>query len=404
MQTINFRRVLLLASAISLAIIYVFLWLRMLNDPVQYTGTDFVPFYAAAQIASNEGPGQIYDLQLQQKYEEKLGNFEIGLLDVRIYLNPPFVVPLVSLITFPNFITSLILWEILMGFHLVLGTSLLFFLIRNKFSVQNIIVCLIGILFFFPGYKSLILGQNSGMLFLGACLWLFGLLTHKDWVAGLGLALMTVRPHIALPLALPFIFKRRAVFWCFLIGAGILAVFSLLYAGMNGILGFLKILISSATAANTTVKEHEMINLIGLMIRTFPNIPIPVIHWVGWAAYLMTIIGLCLLWIKSPEINGKQIGLAILMTTFTAPHMHMHDLVLWIIPMVLIMLSVKDKPGLISKSAALPWWLSMAFLFCFFSPVLAALIPTLMLIYLITAMLIPDRVFSLDFKRPRSSS
>ena len=399
MRKINYQRVFLLASVLSLALVYLLLWLRMLNDPVQYTGTDFVPFYAAAQIAKNESPSQIYDLQLQQKYEDGLGDFDIQLQDVRIYLNPPFVVPLASLVTGKNFLTSLVLWEVLMALHLLLATSLLFLLVRHHFSRQILFIFLMGILFFFPGYKSLVIGQNSAMLLLGACLWVYGLLTRKDWLAGLGLALMTVRPHIALPLALPFLFKRRSVWWWFLIGTGSLAVFSLIYTGMDGILGFLKILTISGDGSNTTTGEKSMVNLIGVLIRLFPSVPVSIFRRVGWGAYLFTIISLCGLWIKSPEIQGKQIGLAILIITFTAPHMHMHDLVLWSIPLMLILLSVKEIPLLINRLAPLPWWLSLAFLFCFFSPILESVIPYLILIFLILAFTIPEKLFSFSISK-----
>lgn len=375
----------------------------MLNDPVQYTGTDFVPFYAAAQIAKNEGAGKIYDLNLQKHYEEELIGFEISVEDVNIFVNPPFVIPLISLILTPKFQASLILWVLLMGGFLLAGVFLLWQLMKNEIKKRPLMIFLLGLFVFFPAYKSLLIGQNSAMLFFGACLWLYGLLTHKDRLAGLGLALMTVRPHIALPLALPFMFKRRGVFWWFVIGTFILAGISLMYVGLDGIMGFLKMLTVSASGVNTTIKEQNMVNLIGLMIRAFPKLPVSFIHQVGWAAYLITIISLCFLWIKSPKIQGKQIGLAVLVTTFTAPHLHMHDLVLWVIPIALILISVKEKPDMVLKVSALPWWLSMAFLFCFFTPLLAAVIPYLILGFLSFALMLPERVFSLTLIRTRSS-
>jgi hypothetical protein len=366
----------------------------MLNDPVQYTGTDFVPFYAAAQIAKNESPSQIYDLDLQKKYEEKLLGFEISELAVNIFVNPPFVIPLVSLFSISTFKCSLILWEVLMTLFFLIGTAILFHLMDKVVPEKALLIFMVGILFFFPGFKSLVIGQNSAMLYLGACLWVYGLLTHKDWLAGLGLALMTVRPHIALPLALPFIFKRRSVWWWFIMGASSLAIFSIIYTGMDGILGFLRILTVSAKGINSTIQERSMVNLIGVFIRLFPELPRSIYQSIGWGVYLISSISLCVLWIKSININGKQIGLAILITTFSVPHMHMHDLVLWSIPLVLILLSVKEKPLLLNKLASFPWWFSLAFLLCFFSPILEAVIPYLILIFLTLALTIPEKFFS----------
>ena len=384
----------MIASVFSLAIIYIVLWLRMINDPVQYTGTDFVPFYAAAQIARNDSPSRIYDLELQQKYEENLGNFDIGTHDVRIYLNPPFVIPVVNLVIHPNFVTSLILWEFLMLFYFILGIMILSVLLRNHLSKKISIIFLSGILFFFPLYKSLVIGQNSAMLFVGGCVWLYGLITRKDWMAGIGLALMTVRPQIVLPLVLPFLFKRRKVWWWFLAGATILVIFSWIYVGTEGIIGFLKMLIISGNGTNTTTGENNMVNLIGVLIRLFPFFPVSILRWIGWGAYGSAIIYLCILWNKTPEIQGKQIGIAILLTLFTTPHLHMHDLVLWSIPLVLIFLSIKDQPRLVRKLAPLPWYLSLALLFCFFSPYLEATIPYLILVLLFLLLINPEKVLS----------
>lgn len=404
MNKLNLSRVLLWSTIASLLIIYSVLWVRMITDEAQYTGTDFVPFYAAARIARSDGPSQMYDLQLQQKVESDLGNFNIQLQDVRIYLNPPFVVPFVSLVATPNFVTSLVLWEALMALFILVGTVLVFQILRPHFSKQVLIIFLLGILFFFPGYKSLVIGQNSAMLFLGACIWVYGLTLRKDWLAGLGLALMTVRPHLALPLALPFIFKRRAVWWWFLFGAGGLFVFSLLYSGVEGILGFIKVLSISASATNTTTGESNMLNLIGVLIRLFPAAPVSVFRWIGWITYFISMIGLCVIWVKVPEIQGKHIGLALLITTFTAPHIHMHDLILWALPLALILLSVKEDPNLIRKLTPLPWWLSVAFLFCFFSPWLEAIIPYLILILLTLALSYPVGIFSRSMFHKRGSS
>jgi hypothetical protein len=404
MNKLNFHRVIILTSSISLLIIYGVLWVRMITDPMQYAGTDFVPFYAAAQISRNDGPSQIYDLPLQQKYESELGDFDIQLQDVRIYLNPPFVVPLVSLVTTPNFVTSLVLWEFQMALFLLVGIFLLFRSLKPHFSNQVLIIFLMGILFFFPGYKSLVIGQNSAMLFLGACIWSFGLITRKDWLAGLGLALMTVRPHLALPLALPFIFKRRGVWWWFLLGTLGLFFFSLIYSGMEGVLGFIRILTLSASASNTTTGESNMLNLIGVLARFFPGTPVSIFRWIGWSTYFMTMISLCFIWLKAPEIQGKHIGLALLVITFTAPHVHMHDLILWAIPLTLILLSAKNDPQRIRFLASSPWWLSIAFLFSFFSPVLEAVIPYLILIFLTLALTIPDKLFSLPIFLQRGAS
>ena len=383
MRSINLRRVLIWVSVFSLAIIYIFNWVRMLNDQQILFTTDFVPFYSAAQISRNEGPSHIYDLELQKRYEEKIIGFSIPFENINIFVNPPFVVPLVSLVITPDLRISLVLWELMMIMVFLIGNIFVFKLLYKEMPITELFIFLLGIILFFPFYKSLLFGQNSAILFLGASVWMYGLIRKKDGLAGLGLALMTIRPHIVLPLALPFLFKRRSVFWWFLIGSASLAAFSQVYSGLDGVLGFLKMITVSANGVNMTVNEKYMVNLMGFLIRIFPNMSLSVIHWAGWSAYIFNFVFLCTLWIRSSEIQGRQIGLALLLTTFTTPHLHVHDLVLWIIPLVLILLSVKDNTLLINKYAPLPLWFSMGFLACLFSPILAEVIPFLILVILI---------------------
>src|SRR3972149_4511659 len=85
----------------------------------------------------------------------------------------------------------------------------------------------IGSFLFLPLFFSLMNGQDTAFLFLGAAIWMYGLFSGKETVAGLGLSLTTIRPHIALILALPMLFSHRKVFWGVVLGAGLLAVFSL---------------------------------------------------------------------------------------------------------------------------------------------------------------------------------
>ena len=395
MKKVNFRRVFLIAIIISLILSYSILWYRTITIPAQFTGTDFVPFFVTAQITRNEGSSYIYDIQLQQKYEEKLAGFDIQLEDVRIYLNPPFVVPLVNLIVVPDFVNSLILWELMMVLFILLAIGFLYLLIRANFSRKIVVIFIVGIFLFFPGFKSVVIGQNSAILLLGASLWVYGLLTNKDWVAGLGLVIMTVRPHIALPLALPFLFKRKCIWWWFLLGTTLLAVFSLIFVGMDGILGFIKILFISVNAANTTTGEANMFNLIGVLIRMFPNGPVIIFRWLGWGVYLTSMIILCVIWFKSAEIKLKQIGLAVLITTFSAPHIHMHDLILWAIPLITLLLYTIQHDEYTFWAASLPWWISFAFLICFFSPILEAIIPYIIYFLLFLLVLKPEKSMTL---------
>ena len=370
------------------------LWLRMITTPVEYTGADFIAFYAAGRIAQAEGPAHVYDLELQQHYEEEVVGFEVAPEHISPFLHPPFIVPLARALALDDFILSFVLWDLVMLAFLVLGALPLFYLLREGLSRQQRLVLLAGILLFFPCYASLVIGQDSAIFYFSACIWMFGLLTKRDWLAGLGLAGMTVRPHLALPLALPFLFKRRGVWWWFLIGASSLALFSLAYVGVDGIEGFFRVLMVSGRGENYHTGEEHMFNTIGLLVRTVPALPRLYVRWTGWSTYLLAIIGLCVLWARVPRVEERHVSLAVILSLFTAPHSHINDLVLLIVPVVGLLLVLVRKRYLLEQDAVfLPLGVSLVLLFSFFTESLKYSLSYLVMLFLLLAVWFPEKLF-----------
>ena len=401
MKQVNLRRVFVVAALASLVLVYSMLWLRMITTPVEYTGADFIAFYAAGRIAQAEGPAQVYDLELQRHYEEEVVGFEVAPEHISPFLHPPFIVPLARALALDDFILSFVLWDLVMLAFLVLGALPLFYLLREGLSRQQRLVLLAGILLFFPCYASLVIGQDSAIFYFSACIWMFGMLTKRDWLAGLGLAGMTVRPHLALPLALPFLFKRRGVWWWFLIGASSLALFSLAYVGVDGIEGFFRVLLVSGRGENYHTGEEHMFNTIGLLLRTVPALPRLYVRWTGWSTYLLAIIGLCVLWARVPRVEERHVSLAVILSLFTAPHSHIQDLVLLIIPLACLMLVLIHKKYLLSRDAVLlPLAASWVLLFSFFAEFLKYGVYYLFILFLLIALWFPERFFRKRLKSP----
>ena len=370
------------------------LWLRMITTPVEYTGADFIAFYAAGRIAQAEGPAQVYDLELQRHYEEEVVGFEVAPEHISPFLHPPFIVPLARALALDDFILSFVLWDLVMLAFLVLGALPLFYLLREGLSRQQRLVLLAGILLFFPCYASLVIGQDSAIFYFSACIWMFGMLTKRDWLAGLGLAGMTVRPHLALPLALPFLFKRRGVWWWFLIGASSLALFSLAYVGVDGIEGFFRVLLVSGRGENYHTGEEHMFNTIGLLVRTVLALPRLYVRWTGWSTYLLAIIGLCVLWARVPRVEERHVSLAVILSLFTAPHSHINDLVLLIVPVVGLLLVLVRKRYLLEQDAVfLPLGVSLVLLFSFFTESLKYSLSYLVMLFLLLAVWFPEKLF-----------
>jgi hypothetical protein len=393
-MTINYRRLFLLAGITSLSLCYALLWARMITTPAEYTGADFIAFYAAGRIAQGEGPAHAYDLGLIQHYEQNVVGFPIDPTSISPFLHPPFLLPLLRLVALPNYVLAFILWNLIMLVFLGLGAALLMHDGLSATSPTQTKILLVGILLFFPTFLGLVTGQDNAILYLGAVAWMLGVLKKRDWLAGSGLALMTIRPHLALPLAILFLFRRRQVWWWFLLGIALLAIVSLAYAGWGGISGFLQVILVSSVGQNYHTGENHMFNVIGILLRLFPSLALPLTNGIGWGVYLLAIMGMVVWWIRIPQVEGKHLSLAVVLTLLTSPHTHVNDLILLIIPLVTLLAVMRDeKYGQERNLVFVPLAVSFSLLIGFFSDVVKYSLTYLVMVGLLLPLWFPGRFF-----------
>jgi hypothetical protein len=256
------------------------------------------------------------------------------------------------------------------------------------------LLLLAGTLTFYPLLVSLVNTQDTAILVFGALLCLAGFLTERDWMAGLGLALTSVRPQVTLLLVVPFLFRKQKVFGWFCLAGGILGLLSLAAVGVDGIRGFLNVLQVSAGGEWYGMKEPLMVDLVGLLWRVTPGLGANVIHLIGWVVYGVTLVGLCVLWSRSRAIGEKQIGLAIALAVLAVPHLHYHDLTLLIVPVVAL-LFILVRGGFLppQKAALIPLVVSLAFLFSNFADVLKYSFPYVVMLLLALSLYFPGFIF-----------
>src|SRR6185369_9486072 len=75
------------------------------------------------------------------------------------------------------------------------------------------------------------------------------------------------------------------------------------------------------------VWPEGMYNVTGILARAGLN------HFWTWPIYVLAIIGICVLWNRK-GLTPATISIAIIVSVFTAPHVHLWDLSLLIIPLL----------------------------------------------------------------------
>lgn len=384
MPTANLRRVFLLAGIVSLFVSYLGIWLRFIADPVERTGSDFIAFYAAGRVAQEAGAAQVYRPRLIQEVQEAEVGFPLVPGQVLLYNHLPFLIPVLQAIVSPDYVASFYRWIALFIVLFLAGITVLSQTLRQAgVDRTSTLISAIGAFLFLPLFFSLMNGQDTGLLLLGTAVWAYGLISGKEYISGLGLSLTVVRPHVALVLSIPMLFRYRKVFLGFLVGSGTLGLLSLLIIGIAGAKEYANVLLTSAGGEWYGIKQNVMFNLIGLLTRLLPWVEAGTIRTLGWLVYAITIVALAIFWHRNRDPRNGMIGLSTTLALFVVPHLHFHDLALLLIP-IYELIRKSAEPGNVKTSLAvtIPVALSLLLLLSNISPYFQHTTPYLIMLAL----------------------
>ena len=373
----RFQRIFIIAGVLSLFASYLGIWSRFIQDPVERTGSDFIAFYAAGRVADDSGPPSVYQPGLQQEVQQQVVGFPLVPGQVLLYNHLPFLIPFLQRIADGDYVSSFYRWIVLL-IALYLAGLLVLSRVLKRAGADRVTTFLAsaGAFLFLPLFFSLMNGQDTAFLLLGTAIWMYGLISGKEYVAGLGLSLATVRPHIALVLALATLFRSVRAFRTFFLGSGLLALMSFLILGPSGTQDFINVLLLSAGGEWYGMKENAMYNLIGLLTRALPQTGSYFIRMAGWIVYGVTIVALCVLWYKTRHQQNPPIGISVVLALFAVPHLHFHDLALLLLPLYELMeRSQRTGDTRASVATAFPIAISLLLLLSNISPTLQYTVP-----------------------------
>lgn len=307
----------------------------MISNPVAPTGADFIHFYSAGRVAQMFGFSSVYNLDLQQKIEEEVVGSDMPEGQILPYNHIPYLVPFLRLLVSSSYVDSFIRWVIILLTLFITGTLIF---LRSNFPDQSwfdSLTLLGGAVIFYPFFISLLMGQDSVILYFGVALLSVGILKKNDWLAGMGLALVTVRPHIFLALAIPIFIRFIRVWWRFFTPTLFLVVFSIAILGTSGTKEFVDVLLITAGGNWFGMNQAVMFNLLGLLLRIFPFVDETIIRFISWGGYIFGIGLLIVMWSRVKMPDEHLLGLSIIGALFFAPHLHYHDLTVLLLPILL---------------------------------------------------------------------
>lgn len=276
-QSIWFRRILLLAAVAAL------LWLPQ-PFPHHLTKVDFQAYWGASYLLSKSENFADADklLEVQRQFTEWTED------SAQMTWNPPWLLAWFLPYAFLKFDRASWVWFLTNIFLLFASTWYMWRLFPQQESTQERLgVGLLVTFLFIPTITLLLVGQISTLILLGLTLFLYFDRKNEDFLAGIGLSLTTIKPHlvyITLPLLLLHLLWHKR--WKALLGFALLPTvgtlialwlrptFPLEYMATMGESNLLRLTVPTLGYFLSTVVGWRGLRLMGLII-----LPVVLLYW-----------------------------------------------------------------------------------------------------------------------------
>lgn len=344
-QSIWFRRILLLAA------VTILLWLPQ-PFPHHLTKVDFQAYWGASYLLSKSENFADADklLEVQRQFTEWTED------SAQMTWNPPWLLAWFLPYTFLKFDKASWVWFLTNIFLLFVSTWYMWRLFPHQDSTRKLLgIGLLVTFLFIPTITLLLVGQISTLILLGLTLFLYFDRKNEDFMAGIGLSLTTIKPHlvyITLPLLLLHLLWHKR--WKALLG------FALLPAVGTFIAVWLRPTFPGEYMA--TMGES---NLLRLTVPTLGYFLATVVGWRGLRLMGLVILPVVLLlWYFQPrkeELNLVNWTVTtLILSTITAPFGWSFDMVLLLLPVQYGLVAMVE--GRVERKTAVI--VSFLFVFC----------------------------------------
>jgi Glycosyltransferase family 87 len=318
-----------------------------LNASGEPIGGDYIAFHAAGRLLVAGEGAHLYD-------RDRLAVIQDALLAGRVpgfydaFRNPPFIALVFAPLSVLELIPGFTVWSLISMGCLVAAVLLVLAETRSRqpgVAGSLLLVCAFGPVFF-----GLINGQNATVSLLLYALMYRALVRDKPRAAGVWAALGLFKPQLFFVFPLVFLVSRRwRALAAYTVTAAGLAVLSVALVGVDGVQGWLRILVDMETG-NATRNLWRMHSL-----KAFFDALLPGQTGLSLALYVASavpiLVGLAALWVRRATPMPVLWALTVVVAVLVDPHLVDYDMT------VLVSAAVAAPVAFLR----LRWWIALLY-------------------------------------------
>ncbi len=324
----------------------------------QVIGGDFIMFYSTGMIYRND-PGLIYSYDTQFRTQQELVAPTV-LPGYNPYMNPPFMAPIYSLLTFVSLNWAMIIWTLLAITSVFLSGYWLYklYAVNQKAHAVHYWQLIIIMLSFFPFIEGLQSGQNHWLTLLLVTGIIYSMFTEKGYLGGALAGVLIYKPQFALGFIILWVLWKN---WKALLSFGLVALaWAGLFLLVNGFqLYRVYLQLSQAFMELPYIPgfpNYLLVTFYGLLTSIFPQNLQPVLSTLSQVLFVLCACGLA--WLAYRFRNSSMleripvIVAALVLPLVATPYALLHDMVI-LLPAYVIWTIYSDSRHALYTSIAI---------------------------------------------------
>ncbi len=346
------KRLFARAAALALLIEALVLWLlRVVGAHRFVSGSDFRAFYTGALMVLHGAGADLGELDAQLSWQQHVWP-AVDAEHLNVWLNPPAIGLVLSPLALLSPEMAFVAWTLVLAALLAIMLAFLLDALPPAARTRASILAVT----FPPITIALYQGQLSFVLAIAFLLAWRDLERRRDTRAGLWLALLLVKPQLAI---VPALYLLRIKRFRPLVGLGVGALvgvaLSLVVSGPAGLAAYANLLAQAGGPGVASSHRDAMQSFMGLVSFVMRSEDAPSVRIVWALGSVAAIAAMLARPARALELDHGW-ALVIVVAVFTSPHLHAHDLTLLLVAAVLAVRSgVQGARTLALTGYALVW-------------------------------------------------